>query len=62
VSGGVGGLLVSLYIVAWGSYVWAGVLGVLEVCLLLVFFLPGVSPASQQDFYFMALMLSASSL
>jgi hypothetical protein len=27
-----------------------------------LFFLPGVSPASQQDFYFMALMLSASSL
>jgi hypothetical protein len=26
------------------------------------FFLPGVSPASQQDFYFKELMLSASSL
>jgi hypothetical protein len=48
---------------AWRSFVWAGVQGVDDVLILLgVFFLPSVAPVSQQDFLFMELKLSASSL
>jgi hypothetical protein len=59
VPGRVGALLFPLYIVAWAGYVQAG--GA-EFCLFLVVFLPGVSPASQQDFYFKEHMLATSSL
>jgi hypothetical protein len=58
----VGALLVSPYNVAWRSYVWAGDSGCWIFASSWWFFLPGVSPASQQDFYFMELTLSASSL
>jgi hypothetical protein len=41
---------------------WLGVEGVRVLFLLGGFFLPSVAPASQQDFWFMALTLSTSSL
>jgi hypothetical protein len=37
-SGGAGALLVSPYIMVWGSYVWAGGSRVSEFCLFLVVF------------------------
>jgi hypothetical protein len=45
---------------AWRSCVQLGVQGVRVLILLGVFFLPSVAPASQQDFWFMELTLSAS--
>jgi hypothetical protein len=41
---------------------WLGAQGSWVLLLLGVFFLPSLAPASQQDFWFMELMLSASSL
>jgi hypothetical protein len=45
-------LLVSPYKVVWGSYVQAGGSEVSEFASSWWVFLPGVSPAAQQAFYF----------
>jgi hypothetical protein len=62
-SGSAGALLVSQYKnQVWRSSVWLGVCSVGVLLILGCFFLPSVAPASQQDFWFRDLMLSASSL
>jgi hypothetical protein len=61
VSGGVGVLLVSPFIVEWGCYAWAGGVKVSEFCSSWWFFLEGASPASLQDCT-LGSTLSASSL
>jgi hypothetical protein len=61
VSGNAGALVVSPFNVAWGCYVQARGVEVLEFCLFLVVFLPGVSAASLQEFT-LGSTFSASSL
>jgi hypothetical protein len=62
VSGGTGALLFSQCNVAWRSFVWAGGSECQSFDSSWCFFLPSVAPASQQDFLFTELMVSASVL
>jgi hypothetical protein len=61
-SGSTGALLVSPCNMEWRSYVLAGDLGCQSFASSWWFFLPNVSPESQQDFCFTEIILSASSL
>jgi hypothetical protein len=61
-SGGTGALLFSQCNVVWQSFVGLRVQGVKVLILLCALFLPSVAPASQQDFWFTELTLSASAL
>jgi hypothetical protein len=58
VPGRAGALLVSLYLLVWGNYMQAGCRNFASSWW---FFLPGVSSASQPDFYFKEQRLAASS-
>jgi hypothetical protein len=62
VSGGTSSLLFSQCKVAWRSFVWAGGSGCQSSDSSWCFFLPSMAPASQQDFLFMEVMVSASIL
>jgi hypothetical protein len=61
-SGSIGALLFSQCNVAWRSFVWAGGSECRSFDSFWCFFLPNVALASQQDFWFMELTLSASAL
>jgi hypothetical protein len=52
VSGDVGALLVSLFVMEWGCYVWAGDVKELEFCLFLVFFSARHISSISPRFYF----------
>jgi hypothetical protein len=61
-SGSMGTLLFSQCNMAWRRFVWAGGSGCQSFDSSWWFFLPSVAPASQQNFWFTELMLSASAL
>jgi hypothetical protein len=61
VSGSTGALLASPFNMAWEFYVWLGVWRFWSFAYSWWFFLPGVSPASLQEFT-LGSKLSASSL